>query len=94
MADVEKVKNGLGTCSHIGWCEGGNDCPYWNEDAQGKEQFEMCKSLLKDALSVIEEQQGRIDHMLSLLGEADREKERLKEEIELLKAQNRPGFGG
>lgn len=43
--------------------------------------------VLGDALSVIEEQQGRIDNMLSLLDEADREKERLKEEIELLKAQ-------
>ena len=79
MADVENVIKAWNCCNPFNRkCK---ECPYEKDCYHDG----ISRHMVADALSVIEEQQGRIDNMLSLLGEADREKERLKEEIELLK---------
>lgn len=60
MTEQVKVIKGLEICSHIGWCVGDNDCPYWRNDLKGKEQFDLCKSMLSDVLALLKEKDTEI----------------------------------
>ena len=76
--DREKAIKGLEICSHIGWCVGDNDCPYWRNDLEGKEQFDLCKSMLSDVLTLMKEQKVQIKTR-------DESLEKAREEIKWLR---------
>ena len=58
MADVEKVKQGLRCCQHLDCQE---ECPYFTDC--NELQDSMFTGIAHDALSVIEDQQAKIEQL-------------------------------
>ena len=67
MADLEKVKKGLGCCHKFGLHE---DCPYDKKDPYDEQDTTCMMDLMSDAFELVQEQQEEIKRLRTQLDEA------------------------